>query len=322
MLSLVWLSQVIRLIDLKFSLSTQIFDVLSTTILVLPSFIGTIINFILLISLLYLNFYLNSSGQNFIINQYLDFKNKIAILTIYKLTLIIIFFISLEIISPKLYEMYKLKELDIRNNLKLGLPSSKEFHIENELSIFYNFADNSFFSDVEALIYKDNQFIKSESAYIEMDKLGFNIIFINGVRIKMNNLEKSKTTFEKFTYNIIKENLQELLLDKEHFNTIQLLKNTEKDFKNYGHSRIVQYLIFISLILLSNNIIFKNHDRNSKDYKKVILFINLIFLYLLNSYLLYELNGGNITIYTFYIINIFGLLGLLYLYVLRYYDSK
>jgi len=36
----------------------------------------------------------------------------------------------------KSYQKYKIEELKIRNNLKLGVPSKNEFHIEDELSIF------------------------------------------------------------------------------------------------------------------------------------------------------------------------------------------
>ena len=37
----------------------------------------------------------------------------------------------------KEYQEYKIKELEIRNNLKLGVPSLNEFHIEKEVSIFF-----------------------------------------------------------------------------------------------------------------------------------------------------------------------------------------
>ena len=39
-------------------------------------------------------------------------------------------------LSQKFYEKYKLKELEIRNNLKLGSPSQNEFLIDKILSIF------------------------------------------------------------------------------------------------------------------------------------------------------------------------------------------
>ena len=35
-------------------------------------------------------------------------------------------------LSNKLYQKYKIKELEIRNNLKLGSQSLNEFHIEDK----------------------------------------------------------------------------------------------------------------------------------------------------------------------------------------------
>ena len=43
-----------------------------------------------------------------------------------------------EYIAIKTYEQYKFKELEIRNNLKLGFPNQKEFNIDGELSIFFD----------------------------------------------------------------------------------------------------------------------------------------------------------------------------------------
>lgn len=321
MLSLVWLSQILRLLDLRFSIATQIFDVIAITLLALPSYIAPIVPFILLISYFYFNYQLNGTNQNLIINQYLDNKDKIKIICFIKIILLLAYIVNTELISPKLYKLYKLKELEIRNNFKLGLPSANEFHIEKELSIFFDTNKNDQFKNVEAIIYKDNQFIKSETAYIELDKLGFNIIFINGVRTKMNDNEKSKTIFKKFTYNILKDNLEKFIQDKEHYNTFGLLKNKQIDFKNHGHNRIIQYMILISLILLSNKIIFKNHFKNINDYKKIIIFSGLLFLYLLNSYLVYELNKENINIYNYYVIN-FSALTLFNLAILIKYEDN
>mgnify|MGYP007000272557 len=64
-------------------------------------------------------------------------------------------FLNSEFLSVKLYQKYKIQELEIRNNLKLGVPSLNEFHIEEEVSIFFNDQYDNSFIDVEALIYQD-----------------------------------------------------------------------------------------------------------------------------------------------------------------------
>ena len=321
LLGLICISQILRLVDLKFSLTNQIFDIMGTTFLVLPSYLNPLLPILLLISFFYFNFNLNSSNESLIINQYLNHKNKTLITLLLKIILIIFYILNYECLSPKLYEIYKLKELDIRNNFKIGIPSSNEFHIGEDLSIFFKTNDDNQFSDVEALILKDNQFVKSKKAYIEYEKLGFNVIFINGIRVKMNKNEKSKTTFEKFTYNIAKNNLEILLLDKEHFNTLELLESNQKDYKSEGHKRIVQYLIFLVLIFLSNKIIYKNINKKMRDFKNIFLFMFLILIYLLNSFLIYELNSENINLFIYYLLSILGLF-LFGIYILKMYDIK
>lgn len=275
----------------------------------------------LLLSFFYINFVLNSSNQIVIIKQYLTFKNrKNATLSI-TFILLIFYLINCELISPKLYEIYKKNEVEIRNNFKLGIPSINEFHIGDELSIFFDENEDNYYQNVEAIIYKDNQFIKSETAFIEYDKLGFNIIFINGLRIKMNKIEKSKTIFQKFTYHIEKQNLETILLDKEHYNTLSLIKSDEKDFRHEGHKRVIHYVFFLILILTSNKIILRKKNQKLYDYKNIFLFIYSILIYLINSYLVYALNNGIINIYYYYLINIIPLYFFIH-YVFKKYDNQ
>ena len=60
--------------------------------------------------------------------------------------IILSYFLNNEYFAVKLYEEYKIKELEIRNNLKLGVPSLNEFHIEKEVSIFFkNQKNNEFY---------------------------------------------------------------------------------------------------------------------------------------------------------------------------------
>ena len=140
---------------------------------------------------------------------------------------------------------YKVEELNIRNNLKLGTPSQNEFHIDNELSIFFESYEDDIFYNIEAVIYNEGQFIKSKSAIIEISKKNFNLIFNTGERLLLNSIEKSKTNFDKFTYSIENQDIEDLLMDKEHYNTLELIKHENKEFINHGHNRIYQYILTI-----------------------------------------------------------------------------
>ena len=103
---------------------------------------------------------------------------------------IIIYAFNNEIISNKYYEKYKIKELEIRNNLKLGSPVQNEFHIDDIVSIFFDKKDDNTFYNIEAIIYDQNQFIASDSVEIELSKSNFNLVFSYGERIILNDKQR------------------------------------------------------------------------------------------------------------------------------------
>ena len=41
------------------------------------------------------------------------------------------------------------------------------------------------------------------------------------------------------------------MMDKEHFNTLELLKNDDKEFYYHGHNRIYQYILTFVIIIIS-----------------------------------------------------------------------
>ena len=163
----------------------------------------------------------------------------------------LIYIFNNEYFSVNLYHKYKVKELEIRNNLKLGVPSVNEFHIEEEVSIFFEELKKNKFHNVEAIIYEDGQFIIAKNAEIEIDKKNYNLIFNYGERVILNAEEKSKSTFNKFIYSIENDEMEMLMMDKEHFNTLELLKFEDKELYFHGHNRIYQCLLTLLILLIS-----------------------------------------------------------------------
>ena len=253
---LIWLSQIIRVLEFQYSISNQILEIAGTTILALPSFINPLVPFLILIGSFMLNSKIKLSNEILILKQYLSAKSLRVLFRFLILFTIIIYAINNEIISNKFYEKYKIKELEIRNNLKLGSPIQNEFHIDDIVSIFFEKKENDIFYNIEAIIYDQNQFIASDSVIIELSKSNFNLVFSNGERLILNNEEKSKTIFDKFTYILESKKYEELLLDKDHYNTFELISHKEKDFRNHGHNKIFQYFFLIIVGLISLKIIF------------------------------------------------------------------
>jgi lipopolysaccharide export LptBFGC system permease protein LptF len=210
----------------------------------------------------------------------------------------------------KSYQKYKIEELKIRNNLKLGVPSKNEFHIEDELSIFFENEEDDVFYNIESLIYKEGQFIKSRSARIEISKKNFNIIFNHGERILLNENEKSITNFDKFTYSIENKNIEPLLMDKEHYNTLELIRHQNDDYIYHGHNRIFQYALTLLIILASFKIIFLYEPKKNLLLKFIIIFLSLLLVQIFNSYSMYLLNGDYLNLLYYYVFNYLVLISL------------
>ena len=302
-MGLIWLSQVLRILELQYSISNQIFDVVKTTSLVLPSFINPLMPFLILLGSFFANYKFNSNNEIVILKQYLNIKQISNLLITLMFVIFVFYFVNNEYFSTKMYHKYKVEELDIRNNLKLGTPSQNEFHIDNELSIFFESQENDIFYNVEAVIYKEGQFIRSRSAIIETSKKNFNLVFNLGERLLLNSSEKSKTNFDKFTYSIENNDIEELLMDKEHYNTIELINQENREFTNHGHNRIYQYILTIITIYLSFKIIFLYEPKKNLIKKFGVIFIILLIVQILNFYSIYIMNNNDILIIYYYLFN-------------------
>jgi lipopolysaccharide export LptBFGC system permease protein LptF len=240
-----------------------------------------------------LNSKIKNSNEIIILKQYLSTKRLRVLFQFLILFTIIIYVINNEIISNKFYEKYKIKELEIRNNLKLGSPVQNEFHIDDIVSIFFDKKDENTFYNVEAIIYDQNQFIVSGSVEIELSKSNFNLVFSNGERIILNDIEKSKTVFDKFTYILESKKYEKLLLDKDHYNTFELVLHPEDEFRNHGHNKIFQYFFLILVGLISLKIIFFYETKKNNYSKFSFIFVIVLLVQILNSYLIYLLDNFN-----------------------------
>ncbi len=300
---MIWISQILRILELQKSVTTQILEVIKTTLLVLPSFVGPLLPFLLIIAGFFLNFKYNSSNEIIIFKQYFSVKRNILLFSIILFGISFFHFFNSEILSVNFYQKYKIQELEIRNNLKLGLPKLNEFHIEDEVSIFFKKQVDNKFYDVNAIIYKDGQFINSKEANIEIQNKNYNIIFYQGERVILNKFEKSKTIFDKFIYSIENNEIELLMYDKEHFNTIQLLNADNKEFYYQGHNRIYQYFLILAILIISFRVFFIYASKKNIFKYYILIFFGILLLQVINSYMIFLLNNNSFTLYYYYIIN-------------------
>ena len=320
-IGLIWLSQILRILELQQSISSQLLDIISTTLFVLPSFIGPLMPFLLIISSFFINFKYNASNEIVILKQYFSLNGNINLFLVLFFGIFIFNFLNNEILSVHLYQKYKIKELEIRNNLKLGLPASNEFHIDNEVSIFFDKKSNNTFYNVNAIIYDDGQFINSNKAKIEIEKKNYNIIFYDGERVILNEIEKSKTIFEKFIYSIENNEIEILMYDKEHFNTLELLKADDKEFYYQGHNRIYQYFLILMIVVISLKVFFIFISKKNVFKFYFLIFVSILFLEVINSYMLFLLNNDKLNLYFYYFIN-FALISSLTYFILNFNENN
>ena len=93
--------------------------------------------------------------------------------------------------------------------------------------------------------------------------------------------------------------------DREHFNTLQLLKNEDKEFYYHGHNRIYQYTLTFIIIILSFKIFFIYVSKKSVFKYYAIIFFIVLIIQVINSFLLYLLNSNaNFNLYYYYFINL------------------
>ena len=289
--------------------------------LVLPSFIGPLMPFLLIIGSFFINFKYNSSNEIIILKQYFSVRKNLMFFIITMLGIFIFYFINKEILSVNLYQKYKIQELEIRNNLKLGLPTYNEFHIENEVSIFFDKQINNKFYNVNSIIFKDGQFINSNEASIEIEKKNYNIIFYEGERVILNESEKSKTIFDKFIYSIENNEIEILMFDKEHFNTLQLLYADDKEFYYHGHDRIYQYFLVLVILLISFKVFFVFVSKKNVFKYYLFIFICILLLQVINSYMVFLLNNENLNLYFYYIFNVI-LLSFFSYFIIKYNENS
>ena len=251
-----------------------------------------------------LNSKIKNSSEIIILKQYLSYDKLRILFQLLIFLIFLIFTLNNEIISKNFYEKYKIKELEIRNNLKLGTPAQKEFHIDDIVSIFFEKKIDNTFYDIEAIIYGQNQFIVSNSVEIELSKSNFNLVFLDGERLTLNDKQKSKTIFDKFTYVLESKNYEELLMDKDHYNTFELISHPKKEFRNHGHNKIFQYFFLIAVGLISLKIIFFYVNKMNNFSRFSFIFFLILTAQILNSYLIYLLeNVGTFNVEYYYIFN-------------------
>ena len=98
-------------------------------------------------------------------------------------------------------------------------------------------------------------------------------------------------------------------MDKDHYNTLELISHPEKEFRNYGHNKIFQYFFLIIIGLISFKIIFFYVNKMNNLFRFSMIFCLILLVQVINSYLIYLLDNFNsFNLIYFYLFNFFFLI--------------
>ena len=278
-----WLMQLTRLFTLSNLVQIDILNIIYLSFFLLPNLFSVILPFILIFGILLCFIKLNKDKELIaIFSLGLDlkpFKNSMIMLSL----IILIFYSFLNFfISPKIYEIYKYKEFELRNTLNLSKIVTTNFLKINDSTtldfkknknsyedIFINFKNNS-----DNIIFAKNGKIKTENN---------NIIFKlkNGYKLNIDGNEIEKLEFTEYTISFNNENNSNFNnYDRNSLTLFDDLYN--KDYLNISFKI---YDIFLSLIIIYIFYINNLKKNNFSLRNNLVYIISSLFLLVLNQLL-------------------------------------
>ena len=317
----IWASQTIRLLEIGISYK-DLFEIVYLTILLIPSYIINIFHLILIFSVFFLNYKFNNTNELLIFRQYIKEKLIKRSFIIINIIIFLILFVNSEYLSQNFYKEYKQKEVELRGEFKIQVQNSKqEFKLDDHFVIFFERFENDIFYNPKAIIFSDDLLVESESAKITYNDNRINLEFFNGSRVSSSIKEKSITSFLKFNF-FIENNSEEIVYpDKESFSVYELLYQDDKKLNVAGHSKIINYILIIIILMNIHKIIKTINLKNQTNYKNLRLLFYLLGFIVINSFMNKILIIGSINTYMYYTLNIF-LLILLQMGIYKTYDNN
>ena len=283
-LSVAWILQITRLFTITNFLHIEVLDVLLLSLYLIPNILTIIVPFILIFGLLLCFIKLNRDNELIAVLSLgfglKPFRNSL----LYFCLITIIIFTALNFyLAPKVYEQYKIKEYDLRNNLDFDKMVFSNFLNLNKTTILdFNKKDNeykdifiSFNDDKENIVYAKKGNIISE--YNQ-----YNFILSNGFKISIDsNKQIEKLEFLNYILKIDNKNISnDKIVDKNTFTIYDDYKS--KNFINICFKLIDIFLIiYIFLFFYKNNL----KDLNINTINNIYFASSCIIIIIINQIL-------------------------------------
>ena len=293
-LSVAWLLQITRLFTVTNFLHIEVLDILLLSLYLIPNLITVILPFILIFGLLLCFIKLKKDNELIaILSLGFGLRPFKVILLSFCLIIILVFSLLNFYIAPKVYEIYKIKELELRNTLDFNKMAFSNFLNLNKTTIL-DFTK------------KDNQY---EEIFIKYDDGKENIIYAKkGNIVSINNQYNFKLT-DGFKISIDENQQIEKLeflnyilnIDHKNINSSEVNdKNTFTifdDYKTKNYLNISFKFLDIILIIFVIFFFYKNNlrDINFNTLNNIYFSCSCICILIFNQIL----KNSEITVYSY-----------------------
>ena len=293
-LSIAWLLQITRLFTLTNFLHIEVFDILLLSVYLIPNLITVILPFILIFALLLCFIKLKRENELIaILSLGFGLRPFKIILASFCLIIIIVFSFLSFYIAPKIYEIYKIKELELRNTMDFNKMAYSNFlNLDKNTILDFNKKENQY----EEIFIKYNDgkenIVYAKKGDILSINNQYNFRLTDGFKISIaENEQIEKLEFLEYVLKIDHKNITSSeVVDKNTFTIFD-------DYKTKNYLNISFKILDIILIIFVIFLFYKNNlrDINLNTLNNIYFSFSCICILILNQIL----KNSEITIYSY-----------------------
>jgi len=282
-ISIAWLLQITRLFTLTNLIQIDILNIINLSFFLIPNLLSVILPFIIIFGILFCFVKLNNDKEIIaIFTLGLQLKPIKYSLIVFS-TIVAILYIFLNFyISPKVYEIYKYKEFELRNTIDFNkMISTNFFKINKNTTLDFKKNDNSFEDVFINFIDTEENIIFAKKGNIRNENNNFIFQLTNGFKLSINdNINQiEKLEFKNYVLELSNDNdVKFSNYDRNSLTIFDDIKN--KDYLNIAY-KIFDILLCLMIVFIfyRNNIV--NNNFSIKNNLYFIIFS--IFLLLINQ---------------------------------------
>ena len=282
-ISIAWLLQITRLFTLTNLIQIDILNIINLSFFLIPNLLSVILPFIIIFGILFCFVKLNNDKEIIAIFTLGLQLKPIKYSLIFFSTIVAILYIFLNFyISPKVYEIYKYKEFELRNTIDFNkMISTNFFKINKNTTLDFKKNDKSFEDVFINFIDTEENIIFAKKGNIRNENNNFIFQLTNGFKLSINdNINQiEKLEFKNYVLELSNDNdVKFNNYDRNSLTIFDDIKN--KDYLNIAYKIFdILLCLIIVFIFYRNNIV--NNNFNIKNNLYFIIFS--IFLLLFNQ---------------------------------------